>query len=163
MKKVISFCLASTLFFIFAACSADSGPVKSPVNYYYQTADLDYNSADGMIALEIRKASGHTNDYPYLIAQYLNGPEGDDCTSPFPAGITLEEFEIDSNKAMLTLSSHITTLSGSELMFACVCLTKTVSEMTGARSVQIATANGTINGNSSITLTPDSFVLWNGQ
>ena len=116
-----------------------------------------------MIFAELREASGHIDEYRFLIEQYLNGPRSTECISPFPAGITLEEFELEANKAMLTLSPHITTLSGAELMFACVCLTKTVSELTGVRSVQIATVDGTINGNSSITLTPNSFVIWNNQ
>ena len=163
MKKVTLFLLVFTLLAVLSACQKDIVAVKNPVTYYYKTTNTDYNATSGMVASEVRDATGHNNEYPYLIEQYLNGPRSSDCVSPFPAGTTLEEFELDTNKAMVKLSPHISTLSGANLMFACVCLTKTVSEMTGARSVQIAIVDGTINGNSTVTLTPDSFVLWNNQ
>lgn len=163
MKRIISVLLTLACLIALSGCNSDAEDIKNPVTYYYQTAKINYNSANGMIATEVREASGHIEEYAYLIEQYLNGPRNTDCISPFPAGITLVEFELATNKAMLTLSPHITTLSGAELMFACVCLTKTISEMTGVRSVQIATVDGTINGNSTITLTPNSFVIWNNQ
>lgn len=161
MKRMISVFLILSCLLSLSACKPDAENIRNPVNYYYQTADTDYTSVNGMIATEVREASGHIEEYAYLIEQYLNGPRNTECISPFPAGIALEEFELETNKAVLTLSPHITTLSGAELMFACVCLTKTVSEMTGVRSVQIATVDGTINGNSTITLTPNSFVISN--
>jgi germination protein M len=163
MKKAISVLLVLACLLALPACNSGSDSIKNPVTYYYQTTSTDYNSESGMVATEIREAFGHVGEYAYLIEQYLNGPRNSGCISPFPGGTTLEEFELEPNKAMLTLSPHITTLSGAELMFACVCLTKTVSEMTGVRSVQIATVGGTINGNSSITLTPNSFALLNNQ
>jgi spore germination protein GerM len=163
MKRIISAFLILFFLFSLSACKSDAENIRNPITYYYQSANTDYTSVNGMIVAELREASGHIDEYGFLIEQYLNGPRSTKCISPFPAGITLEEFELEANKAMLTLSPHITTLSGAELMFACVCLTKTVSELTGVRSVQIATVDGTINGNSSITLTPNSFVIWNNQ
>lgn len=159
MKRYICIILAIATLMLICSCTSESDEIKNPVTYYYQSAKIDYNSPDGVVKAEIRDSRGHVNDFRYLIEQYLNGPRNYECFSPFPAGTTLEEFDMDEQRVSLILSSHMTTLSGAELMFACACMTKTVIVMTGVTSVQIGTINGTLNGQETITMTADSFVL----
>lgn len=161
MKRIICICLVMSILLL--ACDMDDSNLQVPVAYFYQTVETDYSSENGMITVEMREAKGHATDYQYLIEQYLNGPRNYQCISPFPAGTILEELNIDSNKAQLVLSPHMSTLSGAELTLACACLTKTVIEMTGVRTVEISTSYGTLNGSDTITMTADSFVLWNGN
>lgn len=160
MKCVICYLLIITCMILFCSCGLNIKSVHNPVTFYYKSPETKFGAQSSLVVGEIRESKGHTQDYQYLIEQYLNGPRTYDCISPFPAGTMLEELSVETTKAYITLTPHITTLSGSELMFACACLTKTVLEMTGVRSVQINSSNGTLNGMESITLTADSFVYW---
>lgn len=157
MKRIICCFLVFTYLFMFPSCGYKNEPVEVPVNYYYRIPKTEYGDQATLIVPEIREAKGHIQDYRYLIEQYLNGPRTYDCISPFPAGTTLEELDVDKSKAYIVLSPHIATLSGYELMLAFACMTKTVLEMTGVHTIQISTSSGTLNGKDSITLTADSF------
>ena len=163
MKRIICICLLLSILLLASACDAVKNNLQSTVTYYYRTTETDYSTSSGMITAEVREIKGHADDYSKLIEQYLNGPKSYDCISPFPAGTALEEFNIDSNAVQLVLSPHMTTLSGAELTFACACITKTVIGLTGVRSVQISTTSGTLNGSDSITMTEDSFLLWDAN
>lgn len=156
MKRTICLILVLSCLLLLAACS-NKKSAKDPVNFYYCTPETEFGTQDSLIISQIRDAHGHSRDYHYLISQYLNGPTTYDCISPFPGGTTLEELDVDNSKARIVLSPHITTLSGSELMLACACITKTVLEMTGVHTVQISTSKGRLNGQDSITLTAGSF------
>lgn len=157
MKKYICYLLVFACMLCLCACNDSTKEIKQPVNYYYCSVPMEYGSDVSIITAEVREAFGYSNDYHSLIEQYLNGPKTYDCISPFPAGTTLEDFLLSGNKAQIMLSTHMSVLSGSELMLACACLTKTVCELTGARSVQISSDGGMLNGEESITLTADSF------
>lgn len=160
MKRIICFFLIITCLFLLCSCGLKNEPIQNPVTFYYRNPKTKFGTQANLIIGETRESKEHAEDYQYLIEQYLNGPITYDSTSPFPGGTTLAEFSMDASKAYIVLTSQITTLTGSELMVACACITKTVSEMTGVRSVQISTSNGTLDGKESITLTADSFVLW---
>lgn len=157
MKKIICLLLALVAVFTLFGCKNKTSEIKQPVKYYYRTVPTQYGSDASIITAEVRESFGYTNDYQYLIGQYLNGPKTYDCISPFPAGTTTEEFTMSGNKVEIMLSTHMSILSGSELMLACACLTKTVCEMTGVTTVQISSDGGMLNNEESITLTADSF------
>ena len=152
--------LLFTLSVLLAACGDQSTNYESPVTFYYIQNELEFGTESGVIIATTRESKGHTDDYDYLITQYLNGPTSYDCISPFPAGTTLEELHWDSNRVQVVLSPQITTLNGVDLMVACACLTRTVSEMTGINTIQIRSSSGLLNGESLLTLTPDSFNYW---
>lgn len=144
----------------FSSCADNPRSTTRTVVYYYRTTEAVFGSENGVVTGEIRDATGHAEDYKFLIEQYLNGPVSNDLISPFPAGITLEELNIDSNKVQIMLSPHLALLSGSELMTACACLTNTLTEMTGLQTVQISSEGGLLNGMEVLTLTGDSFTYW---
>lgn len=156
--KLIS--LVLVLVFLLSGCNTQDSYHASAVNFYYIHNELEFGTESGVIQTTARTFETKSDDYTYLIEQYLNGPVTYDCVSPFPAGITLEELHWDQNRVQIILSPHITTLSGVELMVACACLTRTVTEMTGIHTVQIRSSSGLLNGEQALTLTADSFVYW---
>lgn len=158
MKRFMCTLLASILIAMLCACNS-AQQIEVPVNYYYRTRQVQYNSDTGVISAEIREAKGSKENYHHLIEQYLNGPKSNHYISPFPAGTTLEELNVDNNRVQIVLSPHMALLSGSELMIACICLARTLLEMTGVKYVQISAENSLLNNEQSITLSSDSFVL----
>lgn len=160
MKRIIAFVLFLSVMFMLCACTKSNKQITTSVTYYYRTVEVDCGPDSGVITPEVREVSGIPDDYQQLMAQYLNGPRSNDCISPFPAGTTLEEFNLDSKKAQIKLSPHLALLSGAELMIACACLTKTVTQLTGVDSVQISADNGLLNDQEYITLTADSFAYF---
>lgn len=160
MKRLVIFLLITASLLCLCSCGSKTVEVIEPVNFYYRTVPTEYGADASIIAAEVREAHGYTNNYRYLIEQYLNGPKTYDCISPFPAGTTMEEFSMSGSKAQIMLSTHMSLLSGSELMLACACLTRTVCELTGVKAVQISSEGGMLNNEASITLTTDSFTYF---
>lgn len=160
MKRCFSFILLLILLITVCGCDSNQSNLRTPVNFYYRTQTVDYRSESGVISVEVRNARGHADDHQYLLEQYLNGARSSNCTSPFPAGTTLKEFNVNETHATVMLSPHLTLLTGSELMIACVCLARTIFDMTGVQSVQISAQNSLINDQPYITITENSFILW---
>lgn len=163
MKRILCFLICILLCVSFTACSYYDANIRSPISFYYRTQAIEYNEADGVIRPEIRESFGHEEDYIYLVTQYLNGPVSSECISPFPAGTTLEELDFLKDKVLITLSSHISLLSGPELSVACTCLSKTVLEMTGKEEVRIRSKGSLIDGKEYISIALDDIVLFDDQ
>ena len=158
MKKAMClfFCL---LLLIFAGCSTEEESMIYPVTFYYMDAESEYGSGSSMIASEIRDVKEHKNDYTYILNEYLMGPRVNGCISPFPAGTTLDDLLMGSTKANIVLSGHFTVATPAEMMLACACLTKTVTELTGVKTVQISVSTGKINGEEYLRFTADDFLF----
>lgn len=160
MKKNIAILLTLCLMLVFSSCGNRQRAADDSVVYYYRTAEVDFGSEQAVIAGEIRNVTRQDNDYRPLVEQYLNGPVSREYVSPFPAGITLEELNIDNNKVQIILSPHLALLSGAELMTACACLANTLLELTSVKTIEIRSENGLLNNMEAITLTADSFAYW---
>lgn len=160
MRRIICCFLVIASVFLLCSCSPRNEQSENTVTFYYRNPKTKFGENAKVIIGENRETSSQNQDYQALIEQYLNGPRNYDSVSPFPAGTTLSELSIDSTTAYVVLTPHIATLSSSELMVACACMTKTIIEMTGVHSVKITTADGTLNGEDAIILTADSFTLW---
>ena len=154
------FILLIILIILMVGCSKDNSVTNRSVHFYYTQNELEFGTESGVIVSTERAIDGDPNDYFYLLSQYLNGPTSYDCISPFPAGTALEELNWDQNRVQIVLSPHITTLSGTDLMVACACLTKTASELIGINTIQIRSSSGLLNGEKVLTLTSDSFMYW---
>lgn len=159
MKKFLCIALVIILSASFFACNKTDANIRNPVLYYYRTRDLQYGVENGVITAEVRERFGHEEDYTYLVEQYLNGPMSSECISPFPAGTSLEQIDFLKDKVLITLSSHISLLSGSELTIACTCLAKTLLEMTGMKEVRISSKNDLIDGQEYISIATEDIVL----
>ena len=159
MKRLLCFALMFTLLLALCSCSKQSESIRSPVTFYYRAQDIQFGTENDVISAELRDSFGHTEDYEYLMKQYLDGPRTENCISPFPAGTTLVQIDLVKDKILIVLSSHLSTLTGSELTIACTCLAKTLLEMTGMKAVQISSDNSLLDGEPSVKLKPDSFLL----
>lgn len=144
MKRLIGLIPIILLTFCLTACQYnDSGDILEPVEFFYprNSADYVYGSADGLIAAEVREASGHVDDLNYLIAMYLQGPQDDGLRSPFPAGCRLEKVHTEDNTLYIRLSSELTTLENTDLTLACASLAKTFLTMTSFDYISIDAAS----------------------
>lgn len=134
MKRPICLILIILLALSLTACHYnDSGDILEPVEFFYprNLSDYVYGASDGLIAAEVREASGHVDDLNYLIAMYLRGPQDEALHSPFPAGCRLEKVYTDDSTLYVRLSSEFTTLENIDLTIACASLAKTFLTMTG--------------------------------
>ncbi len=159
MKRIISSIIAGCILISLCACTHTPQKAKEPIKLYYRTSSEQYEKLNNIITAEVRDAHGHSGDFSYLLQDYLSGPRTEACYSPFPSGTKLEKLDIISNKAIIVLSENFSSLSGSDLMVACACVSKTVIELTGVQAVQINSLNNKLNGQDSITMNLDSFFL----
>ncbi len=118
---------------------SDSGDILEPVEYYYprKSSAFVYGSGEGVIASEIREASGHVGDLHYLISMYLRGPQDSALRSPFPSGSKLESIRIEEQVLHIFLSSESHAPEGTDMTLACAALAKTCLAMTTYESICI--------------------------
>ncbi len=155
MKKTICILLSITFLFLLCSCNK-SKENEHPVKFYYRNAETQYNSEDGIISSEYQDAGSNKNNLPKLISQYLEGPADDDLISPFPNGLKLVEWDINKNVVTVTLSEHLASQSGVELMLSCTCITRTVLEITGVPVIQIRSKDNLLNGKEALTFSLES-------
>ena len=161
MKKWLCLFLIFALCLPLLGCKPEPNDIEDPVNFYYRrSADsITYGKADGVIAAEQREGYGHRDDPAYLIALYLKGPAGTGMNRTFPKGVELVKFSVEGNCAYVTVSDFFSTLTGMNLTLACACLTLTVCELTGAQQVTVSTVNTLLDGNRTVTMTPEDLLF----
>ena len=163
MKKSVCIAIAIVLLILMTGCEQPDTTAADTVLFYYIHNEFEYGTESGVITSTAVTPKYDENDYQILLEKYLNGPTDYKSISPFPAGITLEDFQIVGDKAQVVLSPHMGMLSGSSRTVAFACLTRTVIEMTGVSAVQIGIENQQINGSDFITLTLNSFSFWDNM
>lgn len=157
MKRFITMVsLLLCLLFLFG-CENKSNNATHSVTFFYVQNEDDFNSETPIVVAYQTNTAIEPEDHRALLELYLNGPTTYNCISPFPGGIQLEDYYMVGNRAELTFSPHLTTLSGSDLMVACACITQTVISITQAKYVQISVTGQKINGQDAVTFTSDSF------
>ena len=135
-------CLILALVMLCGLCGChyrEGGDILEPVEFYFprKTESFIYGSEDGVIASEIREASGHVGDLKYLLTMYLYGPLDSTLRSGFPAGCTLLEVRTEDDSLYVRLSEEFTKLENSELTIACAALARTCFSMTDVNHVCI--------------------------
>ena len=156
MKRILYIFLLAIILLL-SGCNKENEEMQYPVTFYYKVAEPSYDAGSKTIATEIRDQKYHKNDYEYILNEYLMGPREEGCVSPFPAGTTLDELLMGGTKVSVVLSGHFVYATPSEMMLACACLTKTVTELTGIKTVQISVTTGDINGEEYLRFTADDF------
>lgn len=156
MKKAICIIFVALLLCSLSAC--ESKKIENPVNFYYLRTKYTYGTEDSVISAEIREYSEDDNTAG-LITQYLKGPQDPLLSSEFPFGTKLVTLEQQAHAISITLTDHITRLSGASLSLACVCLAKTVMEYTGTKTVFISAETKFLSNQSYITVTEDDILL----
>ena len=157
MKRLICFCLLFMLFL--TGCNSPSEEYIEPVNFYFLKADVTYFTDDGVICREQREAHGYRQDYEQLLRSYLLGPGTAEMRRVFPKNVELVRLELSETGAVVTLNDAVARLTGLDLTIACACLTATVCDMTGVKTVTLRAETQLLDGNKSITMTRDHILL----
>ncbi len=160
MKRTLCLLLAALLLSGLWGCHySDGGDILEPVEFFYprRSETYVYGAEDGVIASEIREASGRIGDLNYLLTMYLRGPQDPSLRSPFPANCALEEVRSGGNTLCVVLSEDFMALEGMELTLACASLAKTGLALTGLERVRIESASD--SKNFSMTLEKSSLLL----
>lgn len=159
MRRRICLMLALASLLLSACHFSESGDILEPVEFFYPRSSdqFVYGASDGVIASEMREASGHVGDLNYLITMYLRGPQDKNLESPFPAGCKLEEVRTGGNVLCIVLSSEFTTLENTDLTLACAALAKTCLPLSNMQRIRIDSASD--EKTFTITLTEDSLLL----
>lgn len=152
-------CLWGLLLLLLAVLAGCAFRDQDSVRFYYPRAEIAYTDDTGVIAGEARTAGGHTGDLQYLLSLYLSGPADSGLRSPFPPGVRLEECHVTDGQAEVLLSPGLDGLTPLERTIACVCLARTVLELTQADSVRIATTQGLLSGENAAVYDRDSVLL----
>lgn len=157
MRQCISLLLAVSFFL--ALCGCGSSDIVTPVNFYYCTDPVDYNTPEGVVSAEIRDADGYGKDFQALLNLYVKGPNSDGFRTPFPAGTNVVSIVITDLTAEICLNDVFASLSGHKLTIACVCMSKTVMDLTGCTSVRIQSESLQLDGNPYIEMTSQDFIF----
>ena len=157
MKKLTCFLLA--LFMAMSIAGCVKSLADSEVPFYYRRAEFDYGTPDGIMAMELHDATGHTNDLKYLLALYLQGPSDQDLVPPFPEGTILVDLSQENQTVTVTLSSIATRLDDMDLTIACVCLAETCFAITDAQQVHIQSLVSTAGKTVDVTINRNSILL----
>ncbi len=150
MKRLICMLLAVFLF----GCSA-APSFTEKVTLYYPSADAPDNYGQLIVQLPL-EGSGKTAEE--VLDTYFSKNDNP-LIVPFPAGVSISSLKQKENHVTLMLSDEFASLSGIDLTKACICICKTISDLTGVSTVTIGCRSALIDGEQSITFTPDS-VLW---
>lgn len=150
MKRLISLVLALLLL---SGCGIIGERIKDPVTFYYIRADYQKDMGE-VIVSEIREASGHKDDLPYLLALYSMGPASDDLQAPFPANIRILPTEHTDAGIVLSLSDTLENMTDAEYTLGSACLALTCMELTNASQITV------VSGDRSITINRDNIVTF---
>lgn len=160
MKRLICLLMVLSLMLCLFGCSDEEARPDVPVKFYYPRAETAYGVEDGVIAWEWRESAGHEKDYFYLVQQYLKGPQGQSFAWKFSPNIKLKKLQVIGPTARVVLNDYASLLTGLDLMIACACLSATVMEITGVRSVTVQAESTLLDGNVNISMNRKQLLLW---
>lgn len=158
MKRILIFFMILLLIPLYG-CQSDGVEPDYPVTVYYKLAQPTHGSENSVIASTVIEGKDFENDYFTLLSRYLKGSTDPRFERTFPRGASLVSFKLDALTAKIVLRDQFSSLSGMDLTIACVCITRTVMEMTGCREVIIRTETTKLDGENSIALSADSYLL----
>lgn len=150
MKRFQILILICCLFL--SGCSNTGERIKEPVTFYYIQENFQ-RDMDPVIVSEVREASGHKEDLPYLLALYSMGPSDEDMKSPLPRNTKIEPLGPTEDSLELRLSENVLTVSDVDYTLASACLSLTCIELTGVSQVTV------VCGERSITMQKDTLML----
>jgi len=161
MKRLL--CLILAVFLLFPVYGCQGLDSERAFTFYYPRKDYGFNAQEGkfydsFIETELRE------DISYQAAGkimnvYLGGPLTQTLANPFPSKLTLKEISIKDHTLCITLSDHLSELTGIDLMIACACLSKTGMELTNTSSVQISCETELLDGKKSIILDQEALII----
>ena len=134
MKRMISLMILFCLFI--SGCSLTSERFKEPVTFYYVRKNYQ-KDMNQVIASELREASGHRDDLPYLLALYSMGPSNEEFMCPFPRNTKIVPIARTENSIELSLMDSVLTLTEADFTLASACIAMTCMELTDVQEVTV--------------------------
>jgi len=151
MKKLIALLLTLILL---AGCSVS--PRSSGQTVLYYPAQYDPADPQKLITEVPYKGVGDTAED--ILADYFAAVT-DPTIVPFPSGVSIHSLKLKEDHATIVLSDQFAQLSGVNLTRSCICITRTVSELTGVSTVTVGCKTELIDGEQAITFS-NSDILW---
>ena len=159
MKKLAILLCCTMLLNVFTGCSAKKDNFIQPVHYYYEKADISYNSESGVIEKEIREGSSFQGNVTAFMHGYLRGPESDGLRSIIPSDVYLVSCIIEENTAHVILSSQFSKLTGIKLTAACSAMLLTLHDFVGIDTLSIRAKDSKLDDQDKIVLNIEDVVL----
>ena len=157
MKRTILLSLILCISFTAIGCGKQE-EIKSPVDFYYCTDPVSYNSTTGVISAEIRDKSEYI-DLQSLLNLYVEGPLTSGFRSPFPSDVQVLNVGFQASTAIVCMNDAFAALSGHNLTLACVCISKTVMNLTDCSTVQIQASSLPLDNNAYIEMNERDFLF----
>ena len=159
MKRILCLFLILCSFAGICGCASEQKPPENSVKVYYERDVHVYGASDGVIAPYYLDATGHEQDYSYLVDRYLRTNPGEGFAPTFPNDLYLAKFKLEGLTAKVVLSDRIADLTGMDLTIALTCLAHTVMSITGCQEVIVRALSRQLDGQNFITLNRDSYLL----
>lgn len=149
MRKYLCLLLCLSLLFCLFGCSKKAPEV--PAEFFYWESNLSNDPQKSVIGSEIRETASHPG-YIRTLDLYLKGPESNALKATFPRGTRIVSLSQAPGSISLVLSDEFASLTGIELSIACICLAKTVIQLTGCNDVTVQAETLPLDGEKNITL-----------
>ena len=157
MKEIMSLLLCMLTLFSIAGCKKTES-YTNPVTFYYLGNDLSYDAQASAIQGETREGAGMVT-LENMLTLYLQGPESEELSSPFPAGLVLISAVQEADTLHLTFSRQLGNLSGLNLTVACCCIARTCLDLTDAVNITIQAQDSLLGGERSLTFHAENMLL----
>lgn len=147
---------------LWSGCSSRGEPGQAQYLLYFLADDEEHHGAALKAQVwapeEERPAAGPEE----LMEALLAGPEEEGLTSPFPRGVTLQQWEWDPDRPgnlKIWLSEQYSGLSDISLTLADYSIVLTLAQLEGVKSVEILSAGYSTSYRSHQQLAPEEAVL----
>lgn len=158
MKRMIA--IVMIILLIGSACGCGRGnDIRTPVNFYYCTDPVDYNTVNGVISPEVREGDGYDKDLKALLDLYLQGPVTDGLRSPFPSGVFVESITEENAIISICVNRSFSQLTGYHLTLACASLSMTIFDLHECETVRITVSDALLDGSEYIEMQRHDLLL----
>lgn len=159
MKKLCFLLCCVLALQLFSGCTKKNENFQVPVNFYYSTKEITYNTPDSVIQAETREGAGYADDVEAFIQAYLQGPVSSDLQRIMPSDVYLVSCEVEGDTVCIVLSTQISKLSGISLLTACSALFLSLQDFAGTQTLQISADETLLDDKDMLTITADDIVL----
>ena len=137
MKRIFVILLAAAMLLSIAGCTGQNRE-DGQVVFYYKRAQFSYGEQNGVIAPEYRSLD--TKDMPVLtlLNLYVDGPGMAELVNVFPENCEVLAFSREGDVAAVEFNKIFGQLQSVSQTVACVCMSRTVMELTGVKYVRIS-------------------------